>query len=113
MPDCIFCRIIKGEIKSDIIFRDDRAVAFPDVYPKAPVHILIVPIEHIPSVAELDEAKAAICAHMVTVANRLAREQGISESGYRLVTNRGPDAGQAVLHLHMHLIGGKEMGDIA
>ena len=108
--DCIFCRIISGEIQSEILYQDEQAVAFRDVNPKAPVHLLVVPRKHIESVAELTEDEAPILGHLVAVANRLAREAGISEKGYRLVVNCGPDGGQVVPHLHLHLLGGRQMG---
>ncbi len=108
--DCIFCRIISGEIQSDILYQDEQAVAFRDVNPKAPVHLLVVPRKHIESVAALTEDEASISGHLVAVANRLAREAGISEKGYRLVVNCGPDGGQLVPHLHLHLLGGRQMG---
>ena len=106
---CIFCRIISGEIQSDILYQDEQAVAFRDVNPKAPVHLLVVPRKHIESLAELAEDEAAVPGHLVTVANRLAREAGISEKGYRLVINCGPNGGQVVPHLHLHLLGGRQM----
>ncbi len=108
--DCIFCRIISGEIPSDILYQDEQAVAFRDVNPKAPVHLLVVPRKHIESVSELSEDEAPILGHLVAVANRLATEAGISEKGYRLVVNCGPDGGQIVPHLHLHLLGGRQMG---
>jgi len=108
--DCIFCRIISGEIPSDILYQDEQVVAFRDINPKAPVHLLLVPREHIESVAELSEDEASIMGHLVAVANRLAREAGISEKGYRLVVNSGPEGGQEVPHLHLHLLGGRQMG---
>ena len=108
--DCIFCRIISSEIQSEILYQDEQAVAFRDVNPKAPVHLLVVPRKHIESVAELTEDEAPILGHLVAVANRLAREAGISEKGYRLVVNCGPDGGQVVPHLHLHLLGGRQMG---
>ena len=100
--ECIFCRIISGEIQSDILYQDEQVVAFRDIDPKAPVHLLVVPRKHIESVAELTEDDAPIVGHLVSVANRLAREAGISEKGYRLVVNCGPAGGQAVPHLHLH-----------
>ena len=108
--DCIFCRIISGEIPSDILYQDEQVVAFRDINPKAPVHLLLVPRKHIESVAELSEDAASIMGHLVAVANRLAREAGISEKGYRLVVNSGPEGGQEVPHLHLHLLGGRQMG---
>lgn len=110
--DCIFCRIISGEIQSEILYQDEQAVAFRDVNPKAPVHLLVVPRKHFESVAELTEDEAPILGHLVAVANRLAREAGISEKGYRLVVNCGPDGGQVVPHLHLHLLGGRQMGKL-
>ncbi len=109
---CIFCRIISGEIQSDILYQDEQAVAFRDVNPKAPVHLLLVPRKHIESAAELTEDEAPILGHLVAVANRLAREAGISEKGYRLVVNCGPHGGQVVPHLHLHLLGGRQMGKL-
>ena len=108
--DCIFCRIISGEIPSDILYQDEQVVAFRDINPKAPVHLLLVPREHIETVAELSEDEASIMGHLVAVANRLAREAGISDKGYRLVVNSGPEGGQEVPHLHLHLLGGRQMG---
>ena len=108
--ECIFCRIISGEIQSDILYQDEQVVAFRDIDPKAPVHLLVVPRKHIESVAELTEDDAPIAGHLVSVANRLAREAGISEKGYRLVVNCGLAGGQAVSHLHLHLLGGRQMG---
>ncbi|MGB2856169.1 MAG: histidine triad nucleotide-binding protein [Dehalococcoidia bacterium] len=108
--DCIFCRIISGEIPSDILYQDEQVVAFRDINPKAPVHLLLVPRKHIETVAELSEDEASIMGHLVAVATRLAREAGISEKGYRLVVNSGPEGGQEVPHLHLHLLGGRQMG---
>ena len=108
--DCIFCRIISGDIPSDILYQDEQVVAFRDINPKAPVHLLLVPRKHIESVAELSEDEASIMGHLVTVANRLAREAVISRKGYRLVVNSGPEGGQEVPHLHLHLLGGRQMG---
>ena len=107
---CIFCRIISGEIPSDIVYQDEQIVAFRDIDPKAPVHLLLVPRKHIESAAGLSEDEASIMGHLVTVANRLAIEAGVSEKGYRLVVNCGPEGGQEVPHLHLHLLGGRQMG---
>jgi len=110
--DCIFCKIAKGEIKSSIVYQDETAVAFPDINPKAPVHLLIIPRKHIESVADLAEDEEKLMGHLVTIARVLAQEQGISESGYRLVINCGPHGGQMVAHLHIHLLGGRQMGKL-
>ena len=110
--DCIFCKIANGEIKSSIVYQDETAVAFPDINPKAPVHLLIIPRKHIESVADLAEDEEKLMGHLITLANKLAQENGISESGYRLVINCGPHGGQMVPHLHIHLLGGRQMGKL-
>ncbi len=107
--DCIFCKIANGEIKSNILYQDEKAVAFPDINPKAPTHILVIPRKHIASVADLSEADKALMGHLFTIANRLAKQQGISTDGYRLVVNCGPHGGQLVAHLHLHLLGGRQL----
>jgi len=107
--DCIFCRIIHGDIPSEILYQDDLVVAFSDIHPAAPVHLLVLPKRHIASAADLDEGDAPLMGHLVAVAVRLAREAGVSETGYRLVVNSGPEGGQVVPHLHLHLLGGRQM----
>ena len=107
--DCIFCKIAKGEVKSNILYQDDKVVAFPDINPKAPVHILVIPRKHIASVSDLTEADETLVGHLFTVAAKLAKEQGISKRGYRLVVNCGPHAGQLVDHLHLHILGGRQL----
>ena len=107
--DCIFCKIVAGQIPSEILYQDEEVVAFRDINPAAPTHVLIVPRKHIPSVADLSAADSPLVGHMIGVANKLAREQGIAESGYRLVVNNGRDAGQEVDHLHLHLLGGRRL----
>ncbi len=109
--DCIFCRIIAGEVPGEIIYQDEQMIVFPDINPKAPTHLLIVPKKHIPSLAHLSEADSPLTGHMVNIANRMAKEKGISERGYRLVMNCGEEGGQAVPHLHMHLLGGRKLSD--
>ncbi|MBI2864782.1 MAG: histidine triad nucleotide-binding protein [Chloroflexi bacterium] len=112
MVDCVFCKIIRGEIPSSPVYQDDMVVAFPDIHPKARVHILIVPREHIASIADLNQERASLLIRLIDAANRLAREEGIAGSGYRLVTNVGPDSGQEVQHLHWHLLGGDRLGGL-
>ncbi len=107
--DCIFCKIIAGEVPSKKVYQDDRVTAFHDINPVAPVHILIVPNEHIPSVNEVEEGHEALLGHLFVVARKIAEEMGIQEGGYRLIVNTGPNAGQVVFHLHMHLLGGHKM----
>lgn len=110
--DCIFCRIAKGEIKSNVIYQDEQVIAFPDINPKAPVHILIVPRKHIDCVADLQNSEEQLMGHLVNIANKLARENGVAASGFRLVINSGPEGGQLVPHLHIHLLGGRQLGKL-
>jgi len=105
--DCIFCKIVAGEIPSEILYQDEEVIAFRDINPIAPTHLLIVSKKHIPSLLHLTNAEVPLIGHMVTVANRLAREHSVAESGYRLVINCGKEGGQLVPHLHMHLLGGR------
>lgn len=107
--NCIFCEIIAGEKPGTIVYQDDYVVGFLDINPASPVHILIVPRKHIPSIGDVQEEHEALVGHLFTVANKLAAENGISNSGYRLIINSGPDARQAVFHLHLHLLGGRAM----
>lgn len=107
--DCIFCKIIKGEIPSAKVYEDETVYAFRDINPMAPVHVLIVPKVHISSINEVNEENSAVIAHIYEVAAKLAKELGVAESGYRLVSNCGADAGQTVFHLHFHLLGGKKL----
>ncbi len=112
-PDCIFCKIVQGEIPSTMLYTDDRVIAFEDVSPSAPVHLLVIPVDHVTFLTGLDESSEALIGHMALVARNLALEHGINDSGYRLVLNQGPDAGQMVDHLHMHLLGGGPLGRLA
>ena len=107
--DCVFCKIVAGEIPSDILYQDDEVIAFRDINPQAPVHLLIIPKAHIPSLTELTESQSPLMGHMVNVANQLAEKEGVSESGYRVVVNCGKQGGQLVPHLHMHLLGGRRL----
>jgi histidine triad (HIT) family protein len=107
--DCLFCRIAAREVPAEILRESDRVVAFRDIDPKAPSHILLIPKEHLESVVDLGEEHGALLADIVQAATHLARTEGIDGSGWRLVTNVGPDAGQSVFHLHFHLLGGRPM----
>ena len=107
--DCLFCRIVSGELDADVVHRDDRLVAFRDIDPKAPTHLLIVPVEHIPSLDELEEAHREVLGDMHLLARELAREAGVAGTGWRTVVNVGRGAGQTVFHLHMHLLGGRSL----
>lgn len=108
--DCIFCQIVAGKIPSDTIYQDDEVMAFRDIHPKAPTHLLIIPKRHIASLADLTQADLPLVARMVDVTNKLAKQEGISQ-GYRLMVNSGRSAGQVIPHLHMHLLGGKRLPD--
>ncbi len=109
MNDCIFCKIIAGEIPSKKVYEDELCFAFYDIAPLAPTHFLVVPKEHIASAAEIGEGNAALVAHIFTVIAKLAKELGFAE-GFRVVTNCGADAGQTVRHLHFHVLAGRELG---
>ncbi len=106
----IFSKIIAREIPSDIVYQDDRVTAFKDIHPQAPVHVLIVPNKEIPTVDDVTPEDEALLGHMFVVAKQIARDQGIDESGYRLLINCKGDGGQEVNHLHMHLLGGRRLG---
>jgi len=108
-PDCIFCKIAAGETDSKLVYRDDDVAIFSDINPATPVHLLVVSREHIPSLAEMSDEETPVIGKMVRAANRVAREQGIAESGYRITINSGADAGQIVQHVHMHLMGGRPL----
>lgn len=109
MSECIFCKITKNEIPSEKIFEDDKVIAFKDISPCAPVHILIIPKEHIDSVNELNDDNKNVIGHIFMVAKNIANNLGISENGYRIVNNCGKDGGQTVNHLHFHLVGGRNL----
>ena len=106
MSDCIFCKLVSGEIPCTFLYADEDLVAFRDIAPQAPVHVLIVPKAHLPGLNALEEGHAALVGRIPVLAAKLARDLGVVEGGYRLVTNCGPDAGQTVFHLHTHLLGG-------
>lgn len=109
--DCLFCKIIKGDIPSAKVYEDELCYAFRDINPQAPTHILVVPKTHIPSCAHITADNAALVGHIFTVIASIAREEGLEESGYRVVSNAGADAGQTVPHLHFHILGGKRLSD--
>ncbi|ARM31715.1 histidine triad nucleotide-binding protein [Prosthecochloris sp. HL-130-GSB] len=109
-PDCLFCRIVSGEIPADIVYRDEFVLAFRDIQPAASQHILIIPLKHIASLNDLGDADLDIAGHILAAAGKVAAIAGIDRSGYRFVFNTGPDALQSVFHIHGHLIGGRKMG---
>ena len=106
MDDCIFCKIIRGEIPSKKVYEDELIYAFQDIAPAAPTHILIVPKEHICCANELDESHEALLGHIILTASKLAKELGFAEDGYRIINNCGANAGQSVFHLHFHVLAG-------
>lgn len=109
MDKCIFCEIAAKRIESQIVYEDDQVVAFKDIHPQAPVHLLIIPKKHIPGVTSLEESDRELVGHMHLVTQQLAKDFSVYQCGFRLVFNSGPDAGQAVDHLHLHLLGGRKM----
>lgn len=109
MSDCLFCRIAAGTIPSKIVYQDDQTMAFEDVNPQAPVHVLVIPRRHVKSVGELESTDAVLIGHLILACVRVAQEKGIANSGYRIVTNIGAHGGQTVCHLHFHVLGGRPM----
>jgi histidine triad (HIT) family protein len=109
--DCIFCKIVEGEIPSTKVYEDEEIIAFRDINPQAPVHIVIIPRKHIASLSDLSQRDSALVGRMVTIANKLAKVEGIADKGYRVVINCGKEGGQLVPHLHMHLVGGRQLSD--
>lgn len=108
MNDCIFCRIAKGEIPANVVYEDDRIMAFHDLSPVSPVHVLIIPKTHIDNIATLTEDDLPLVAHLLGKVGEIAKSLGVDESGFRLVTNSGVEGGQTVGHLHFHLGGGRQ-----
>ena len=109
MSNCLFCKIIQREIPAKIAFEDDLALAFEDIDPKAPTHMLVIPKKHLESLEDAGEEDQLRIGHLVIVARDLARKKGLDRSGYRTVINTGLDAGQSVFHVHLHLLGGRQM----
>lgn len=108
MDNCLFCKIVKGEIPANFIYEDDLAIAFEDINPQAPVHFLVIPKEHIASLDNADENNKSLLGHLLLIASKLAKEKGLEE-GYRVVNNCGIDGGQTVDHLHFHILGKRKM----
>lgn len=106
---CIFCKIVSGDARATILYRDEQVTAFRDSHPVAPTHILIVPNRHLESVGTLETEDEQLTGHLFTVARKLAEEEGIAKGGYRLIINTGSNGGQTIFHLHLHLIGGQRM----
>lgn len=108
-PDCIFCRIISKDLPSRVVFEDEEILAIEDINPQSPVHLLVIPKKHIPTLQDIKAEENDLMGTLFLVINRMAKERGISEKGYRVVINCGPAGGQSVYHLHFHLIGGRYM----
>ena len=109
LSDCLFCKIGEGKVDADVVHKSDHVVAFRDINPQAPTHILLIPRDHIESAAEIGEDHADLLVELIRTATHLAEAEGVDRSGWRLVTNVGPEAGQSVQHLHFHLLGGRRM----
>jgi histidine triad (HIT) family protein len=109
MTDCLFCKIGQKKIPAKVVYEDERALAFEDINPQAPVHVLIIPKKHISTTLDIGEQDNALVGHLFQVANRIARERNIAERGFRMLMNTNPEAGQSVYHIHLHLLGGRHM----
>lgn len=107
MDQCLFCKIVQREIAAQIVYEDGEAVAFEDIHPQAPVHLLVIPRKHIPSLSEITSEDEKLVGHLLAISARLARERGVDGTGYRAVINNGAGAGQSVFHLHAHVLGGR------
>jgi len=112
MDDCLFCKIANGEVKSEVVYKDEKVCAFNDINPRAPVHILIIPRKHIDGVNALAEDDKEVIGHILLVAKKLSEDKSVSESGFRILVNSGSDSGQIVEHLHFHLLGGSRLKPI-
>jgi len=109
MSDCLFCKMVSGEIPPDKVYEDDEVLAFRDINPQAPLHVLVIPKEHIATLNDLDDAHRPLVGRMVQAAAKIAAQEGVDASGYRTVLNCNADAGQSVFHIHLHLLAGRQM----
>jgi histidine triad (HIT) family protein len=109
MEDCIFCKIINGKIPGDFVYKDDKIVVIRDIHPLTPTHLLVIPVKHIVALTDLAPTDNKLMGNMIAVANKAAKSEKIADSGYRLVINSGKNAGQLVAHLHIHVLGGRQM----
>lgn len=110
MSECIFCKIAAGQIPAKIVFQNEKVVAFEEIAPRAPTHVLIIPRKHIPTVLDITEEDQELVGYMYAVVNQIAAEKSLTEGGFRLVTNCNKDAGQEVFHIHIHMLGGRKFG---
>jgi len=106
-PNCLFCKIIRKEIPGDVVYEDDNILAFNDISPQAPIHILVIPKDHISGINEIEETDKDVMCHILTIIRNIAQQKKLDKSGFRVVINSGRDAGQAVQHIHFHLLGGR------
>ena len=111
MEDCLFCKIVKGEIPCNKVYEDEEIFAFYDINPAAPIHILVIPKKHIASLAHLEKEDEAIVGRIYGVINQIAEEKGFKQDGYRVIVNCGKNGGQEIMHLHFHILGGRELGE--
>ena len=110
MTDCLFCKIAQDEIEVDKLHDDDQVFSIRDINPRTPVHFMVIPKEHIPSVRDVTASHGSLLSHMIMIADKVAQAEGVAEKGYRLAFNEGKDSGQSVFHIHMHVLGGKVLG---
>lgn len=111
MENCVFCKIINKEISSDIVYEDDKIIAFKDINPATPIHILVVPKKHIETLLDVKKEDSELIAHIYQVINKVARDNNFADDGFRVITNCGRDSGQEVMHIHFHILAGTKMGD--
>ena len=111
MEDCVFCKIIDGKIPSEKVYEDENVLAFKDINPAAPIHVLVIPKKHIKSLADMKDGEEEIISKIYKIINEIAEKQGFKEKGYRVIVNCGKDGGQEVEHLHFHLLAGKQLGE--
>ncbi|HMK61319.1 MAG TPA: histidine triad nucleotide-binding protein [Dissulfurispiraceae bacterium] len=109
MQNCVFCRIVQRQRPARVVYEDDAIVAFEDINPQAPVHTLIIPKKHIPSLLDITDEDASVLGRMLQIANKIAVDKGIADKGFRIVNNCNPDGGQTIYHIHLHLLGGRQM----
>ncbi len=109
MSDCLFCKMVAGEVPANVVYEDDEVLAFRDINPQAPTHVLVIPKEHIATLNDLDESHARVMGRLFLAAKQVAEQEGIAEVGYRTVVNCNEDAGQTVFHIHLHLLGGRRL----
>ncbi len=110
MEDCIFCKIINGQVPSEKVYEDEEILAFKDIHPAAPIHVLIIPKKHIATLMDIEEEDSSLMGKIIQTAKLIAKQLGIGEKGFRLIANCGPDSGQEVMHIHFHLLAGRTMG---